>query len=295
MHRGSCEFADFLLEKILLCKEYVNDETYSYLKEILDTNYYDIVDEIYFDKIQEYRYVIYQESIKTINQEIDILRSNVIMIKLKLKDSGSLETYYSEYYNENKHYYTINYDNLEELKDMNKNFNTLDSKDMIKDLIEKNEYIFNRSLTSKYLKNLLSRLSLKCKTEQIISTRVFTTNRTDKYIFNRLEHKDNIFDFNFQGKDFEIMIKNKEGNKLNILVNQYVTNIFYENNSIFNHRIPNIVSNVLSSNYTFVIRNKDLYLFKNKNNLILRCKIPIIYNIDKIAIRTFNQDSWWIC
>ena len=282
-------------EKILLCKEFVNDETFNQLKKILDNNYYDIEDEICIDKIKEYRYVIYQKSIKTINHEIDILRSNVVMIKLKLKDIDNLETYYSDHYDENIHYYSVNYEELDELKDMNKNFNELESKDILKNLNEKNEYIFSTNLINKYLKNLLSRLSLKCNTEQIINKRIFTTNRTDKYIYNRLEHKDNIFDFNFQGKDFEIMIKNKEQNKLNILINQYVTNIFYENNSIFNHRIPNIVSNILSSNYTFVIRNKDLYLFRNKNNLIFRCKIPIIYNIDKIAVRTFNQDSWWIC
>ena len=72
-------------------------------------------------------------------------------------------------------------------------------------------------------------------------------------------------------------------------------NIFYNGNNIFNFRIPNLVSNLFSSNYTFVIRNNQLFIYKNKTTLMVKCALPSIFNIDILAIRTFNKDSWWIC
>ena len=94
----------------------------------------------------------------------------------------------------------------------------------------------------------------------------------------------NRFNFNFQGKDFDIMLKNGE-NKINILVNEFVTNIFYNNKNIFNYRIVGLVNNNQSSNYLFIVRNNMLYLYKNKNKLIFGCKLPEIFNIDDIALR----------
>ena len=90
------------------------------------------------------------------------------------------------------------------------------------------------------------------------------------------------------------MLKNGE-NKVNILINEFVTNIFYNNKNIFNYRIIGLVNNKQSSNYAFIVRNNMIYLYKNKNKLIFGCKLPDIFSIDILAIRTFNKDSWWIC
>ena len=81
----------------------------------------------------------------------------------------------------------------------------------------------------------------------------------------------------------------------NILVNEFTTNIFYNNENIFNFRVPNLISNSSSSNYTMVIRNNQLFLYKNKPILVIKCALPSIFNIDVLAIRSFNKDNWWIC
>ena len=83
--------------------------------------------------------------------------------------------------------------------------------------------------------------------------------------------------------------------KINLIVNEFTTNIFFNNNNIFNFRIPNLISNINSSNYTIIIRNNQLYIYKKKVTLMVKCTLPVIFNIDILAIRTFNKDNWWIC
>ena len=88
---------------------------------------------------------------------------------------------------------------------------------------------------------------------------------------------------------------NDKNNKINILVNEFSSNIFFNNNNIFNYRILDAVTNKQYSNYTFIIKNKVLFLYKNKFKVIFGCKLNEIFNIDNLLIRTFNKDSWWIC
>ena len=282
--------------KIYVNKNFVSDELYIKVIQENKKEIYEFEENINYENLNEYKYVLYEETINTIENEVDLLRFNSLIIKVKLENASELETFYSEYINTN-HYIPIkceNYDNIENIENIFKNLSNEETRKKINSLNEQVIKILSDEVVTEYLKNLLSRLSLKCVSEQIISKKVFNTNVNNNYLYNRIVIDENRFNFNFQGKDFDIMLKNGE-NKINILVNEFVTNIFYNNKNIFNYRIVGLVNNNQSSNYLFIVRNNMLYLYKNKNKLIFGCKLPEIFNIDDIALRTFNKDSWWIC
>ena len=284
-------------DMIYINENFISKELYGKLKYELDKDNYFLSKEINHEELNEYKYVLFEETIDTIQYEVDLLRINTIMIKLD-DNKDKLQTFYSKYLNENNYFLKFEITNISEiynnLNEFKKNINNVDCVKIIDNLLKIKSEIFSEEVIDNYMKNIISRLSLKCFTEQIVNNRIFITNKENSYIYNRIEFNDNKFDFYFQGKDFELMIKDKE-NKINILVNEFTTNIFYNGNNIFNFRIPNLVSNLFSSNYTFVIRNNQLFIYKNKTTLMVKCALPSIFNIDILAIRTFNKDSWWIC
>ena len=164
----------------------------------------------------------------------------------------------------------------------------------IESLNSKLREILDENNLNNYIKNLLSRLSVKCESKQVITKRIFNTTINSNYLDNRIEVIDNKFSFSFQGKDFELLLNDKM-NKINILINEFSTNIFFNSKNIFNYRINDLISSNKQNNYTFIIRNNIIYLYKNKTKLILGIRLPEIFNIEKLSIRTFNKDSWWIC
>ena len=282
--------------KIYVNKNFISNKLYTNLIKENNKEVYEFEDNINYENLNEYKYILYEETINTIENEVDLLRFNSLMIKVKLENVNELETFYSEYLNTN-HYISVScesYDKIENIENTFKNLSIKESREKINSLNEQVSKILSDEIVTEYLKNLLSRLSIKCVPEQIISKKVFNTNTNNNYLYNRIDINENKFNFNFQGKDFDIMLKNGD-NKINILINEFVTNIFYNNKNIFNYRIVGLVNNNQSSNYLFIVRNKMLYLYKNKNKLIFGCKLPEIFNIDNLAFRTFNKDSWWIC
>ena len=288
---------EYKKNKIYVNNKYVSEDLYNKLKLDVKNDLYEFVEDDNIEKINEYKYVIYEKTNNNINYEVDLLRLNVILFNIVTENSNKSETYYSEYFNDNSELIKINIDNqnnIDNLISKNK-LESINHASLLNNLKNKSEYVFGDKITEDYMKNLLSRLSLKCETKQIINNKIFITNKDNNYLYNRIDVEDNKFNFNFQGKDFDILLIDNNDNKINILINQFVTNIFYNGKNIFNYRIPSLVSNRVSSNFSFMIRNKLLYLSKNKVNPILGCRIPEIFNIEKVALRTFNKDSWWIC
>ena len=284
-------------DKIYINEKYVSKELYGKLKYSLNKEDFDFNNNSDYEEINEYKYILYEDTLETINYEINLLRLNTIIVKIDTDtDNEKIETFYSKYFKENEHYLSFNIDNLDNLDKLieyKTNINHLDSIEMVSKLSNSSKELFNSDIVDRYTKNILSRLSVKCETKQIISNRIFITNKENNYLYNRLNHNDNIFEFHFQGKDFEIKLKDNN-NKINILLNETVTNIYYNNNNIFNFNISGIVSDRVSSKYTFAIRNKILYLYKN-NKMMIKETLPVIFNIETLSIRTFNKDSWWVC
>ena len=282
-------------DKIYVNKNFVSDYLFDKLKNNKN-DIYEFEESINYDNLNENKFVLYEETQGTIDYEIDILRINSLMIKINIENNETLETFYSEYINNDEDMINIKMDkyDLDKIIEVKNNLLEEDCLKKITNKTEKINNILNKETVDNYMKNLLSRLSLKCITEKIVSNKVFITNRESSYLYNRIEVNDNRLDFNFQGKDYEIML-NGNNNKINLLVNEYVTNIFYNGNNIFNHRINDLVSDKQSSNYLIIVRNNMLYVYKNKSKLVLGCRLPELFNINDVGIRTFNKDSWWIC
>ena len=281
-------------DRVYINKKYISEDNYNKLKDILNKEDFDFNENTNLEEINEYKYILYEENLETKNYELDILRLGTIIIKI---NENKIKTFYSDYIKLENNYIKYNINNNKEFEKLKEYKNNIKENTVLKIIENINNdlnILFNDEVYDNYLKNIFSRLSLKCESEQIINKRIFTTNRECGYIYNRLEYVDNKIEFNFQGKDFELMMKDKE-NKLNILINEFVTNIYYNNNNIFNFRIPGLISENISSKYIFIIRNKLLFLYKNKTTLVMKCTLPNIFNIELLGIRTFNKDSWWIC
>ena len=282
--------------KIYVNKNFISNELWENIK-LNNSEFYELEENINYEKLSNYKYVLYEENEETVNYELDILRLNNLILKVnENKLTNKLEKFYSDYINE-EDYETINlenYENMNEILEYKNKLNEIESINKVLKLKNKIEEVFTYDNIENYIKNLFSRLSLKCETSQIIKNKIFSSTLNSNYLENRIHHEDNKFEFSFQGKDFEIMLNDKN-NKINILVNEFSSNIFFNNNNIFNYRILDIVSNNNYNTYSFLIRNRMLYLYKNKIKLVYVCRLPEIFNIDKLSIRNFNKDSWWIC
>ena len=143
------------------------------------------------------------------------------------------------------------------------------------------------------IKNEINNLSENCKTSNIINTRVFITSNEKEYLYDRIKIEDNTFEFHFQGKDFNIECSDKE-TKLNLVLNEFSTNIYYNQTNIFNFMTPNLITNNRSHQYKIVIRNNILNMYRDKIQPILKCNLPEIFNIEKIGLRSYNKNCWWI-
>ena len=282
--------------KIYVNKNFISNELWENIK-LNNSEFYELEENINYEKLSNYKYVLYEENEETVNYELDILRLNNLILKVnENKLTNKLEKFYSDYINE-EDYEIIkleNYENMNEILEYKNKLNEIESINKVLKLKNKIEEVFTYDNIENYIKNLFSRLSLKCETSQIIKNKIFSSTLNSNYLENRIHHEDNKFEFSFQGKDFEIMLNDKN-NKINILVNEFSSNIFFNNNNIFNYRILDIVSNNNYNTYSFLIRNRMLYLYKNKIKLVYVCRLPEIFNIDKLSIRNFNKDSWWIC
>jgi len=131
------------------------------------------------------------------------------------------------------------------------------------------------------------------KQKEIINNRIFCGIKQINYLYHRLIIQDNGVSFHFQGKDFDLEL-NEKNNKLNIVVNEFSTNIYFNSENIFNFLLPNLVLSNQSNHFHFRIINNVLFLTKN-HKLILKCTLPEIFNIENIGLRNYHQDSWWIC
>ena len=162
---------------------------------------------------------------------------------------------------------------------------SLSSDNKIKNILNKESILNN-------LKNEINNLSKKCNIDNILNTRIFLTNKEKEYLNDRLKIEDNALKFHFQGKDFNIECKDRD-NTLNIVMNEFSSNLYFNKNNIFNFMTPKIIENSKSNYYTIEIRNNILKMFKNKMQLILQCKLPEIFNIESVGLRSYNK-CWWI-
>ena len=286
------------VNKVYVNARYLSKETYGKIKYVFDKDNFEFSDDSSYEKANEYKYVLFESTLETIDYKVDLLRMNSVLINMSYDNSQEIETYYSKFLVENENYLVkkINkYEELEKMNDYVKNLSNENSLMIINNNQNKIKDIFSEQVLDNYMKDILSKLSLKCFTDtKLMNRKIFVTNKENNYLYNRIVYKNNMFDFYFQGKDFEIMMKDNN-EKINILVNEFTTNIFYNNENIFNFRVPNLISNLNSSNYTMVIRNNQLFLYKNKTVLVIKCALPVIFNIEVLALRTFNRDNWWIC
>ena len=286
------------VNKVYVNARYLSKETYGKIKYVFDKDNFEFSDDSSYEKANEYKYVLFESTLETIDYKVDLLRMNSVLINMSFDNSQEIETYYSKFLVENENYLVkkINkYEELEKMNDYVKNLSNENSLMIINNNQNKIKDIFSEQVLDNYMKDILSKLSLKCFTDtKLMNRKIFVTNKENNYLYNRIVYKNNMFDFYFQGKDFEIMMKDNN-EKINILVNEFTTNIFYNNENIFNFRVPNLISNLNSSNYTMVIRNNQLFLYKNKTVLVIKCALPVIFNIEVLALRTFNRDNWWIC
>ena len=76
-------------------------------------------------------------------------------------------------------------------------------------------------------------------------------------------------------------------------MNEFSSNLYFNKNNIFNFMTPKIIENNKSNYFTIEIRNNILKMFKNKMQLILQCKLPEIFNIESVGLRSYNK-CWWI-
>ena len=109
--------------KIYVNKNFVSDELYIKVIQENKKEIYEFEENINYENLNEYKYVLYEETINTIENEVDLLRFNSLIIKVKLENASELETFYSEYINTN-HYIPIkceNYDNIENIENIFKN------------------------------------------------------------------------------------------------------------------------------------------------------------------------------
>ena len=137
------------------------------------------------------------------------------------------------------------------------------------------------------------KLSIKCEHKELINNRIFCGVKQINYFYDRLICENNSISFHFQGKDYDLELKDKE-NKINIIINEFSTNIYFNGNNIFNFLIPNLVNANQSNHFNIKIINSMLFLNKN-HKLILKCSLSEIFNIEKVGLRNYHQDSWWIC
>ena len=286
------------VNKVYVNEKYLSKETFGKAKYVFEKENFEFSSDSSYEKANEYKYILFENTLETIDYKIDLLRMNSILIDISFGNCQEIQTFHSKLLVENENYLVKKIDKYEELEKMNEYIKNI-NKEKCQQIINNNETKMHNILSEKvlddYMKEMLKNLSLKCFTDtKLMNRKIFVTNKESNYLYNRIDYKDNMFDFYFQGRDFEIMMKDNN-EKINILVNEFTTNIFYNNENIFNFRVPNLISNSSSSNYTMVIRNNQLFLYKNKTILVIKCALPSIFNIDVLAIRSFNKDNWWIC
>ena len=278
---------DIKKDSIFVHKDYVPNE----ILEKLKNNKFEMKENNELEDLEKYKYVLFEKSKNNIDEIEKIIKSKAILILLN--NNNSKETFLLNQLEKNKDYIEINENEYEnEDKILNK-IQSIHGEQLMYSLNEKINNLTNEDSLFGYLKDIMYKLSIKCEHKELINNRIFCGVKQINYLYDRLISENNCISFHFQGKDYDLELKDKE-NKINIIINEFSTNIYFNGNNIFNFLIPNLVSANQSNHFHFKIINSMLFLNKN-HKLILKCSLSEIFNIEKIGLRNYHQDSWWIC
>ena len=278
---------DIKKDSIFVHKDYVPNE----ILEKLKNNKFEMKENNELEDLEKYKYVLFEKSKNNIDEIEKIIKSKAILILLN--NNNSKETFLLNQLEKNKDYIEINENEYEnEDKILNK-IQSIHGEQLMYSLNEKINNLTNEDSLFGYLKDIMYKLSIKCEHKELINNRIFCGVKQINYLYDRLISENNCISFHFQGKDYDLELKDKE-NKINIIINEFSTNIYFNGNNIFNFLIHNLVSANQSNHFHFKIINSMLFLNKN-HKLILKCSLSEIFNIEKIGLRNYHQDSWWIC
>ena len=249
----------------------------------------------YVEELTNYKYLLCIDDNLYSNRLNYMFLTKSCVIILKNENSFN-EEYYHKYFNVNEDYFEIIYNNktsYQEIKDkINDIIKNKDCEKVALNAFQKAKYIFNQDNIYEYIYNLLLRLSIKCKSKEILSKNIFFTSSINNYVYDRIISDNNQLSYFFRGNNFEIELVDKT-NKIEISVNKNVTSIFYNQKNIFNYRIPNIISTINSIEYNIVIEKDILNILINKTIPIIKLKLPDIFTINKIGLKTNNSEGLW--
>jgi hypothetical protein len=223
-----------------------------------------------------------------------LTRSCVIILK---NEKTFNEEYYNKYFNVNEDYFEIVYNEKTTYKDVKNKIDEImknsDCEKIAQNAYTKAKYIFSQDNINEYMYNLLLRLSLKCNSTEKLIKNIFFTSNINEYVYNRITTEDNKLEYYFQGSNYELELTDKE-NQIEIFINQNVTNIFFNKKIVFNAKITNILSQMNSTEYNLYIEKDILYVVLNKKVTAITCKLPEIFTINKIGLKTNKTGGWWI-
>ena len=160
-------------DRVYINKKYISEDNYNKLKDILNKEDFDFNENTNLEEINEYKYILYEENLETKNYELDILRLGTIIIKI---NENKIKTFYSDYIKLENNYIKYNINNNEEFEKLKEYKNKIKENTVLKIIENINNdlnILFNDEFYDNYLKNIFSRLSLKCESEQIINKRIY--------------------------------------------------------------------------------------------------------------------------
>ena len=273
-------------DSIFIHKNYVSEETLNKLKN----NKFELKENNDLEDLERYKYILFEKNDNNIDELENIFKSKAILVLLN--NNNLNETFMLNKLEKNEDYILIDeYENEEDILNI---IQTIQGEQILNSLNDKILSLTNEDALFNYLKDIMYKLSIKCEHKEIINNRIFCGVKQIHYLYDRLNIDNNSVSFHFQGSDYDLVLNDQE-NKINIVVNQFSSNIYFNGNNIFNFLIPNLVNHNQSSHFHYKIINSMLFLHKN-HKLVLKCALPEIFNIEKIGLRNYHQDSsWWIC
>ena len=157
--------------------------------------------------------------------------------------------------------------------------------------------VFEMNNIYDYIHNSLTELSSYSDCQIPLDKTVFYTPPNINYYFeDRIKVSDyNLFQFSFQGKEAEFLIKGNTVDIININITENDTNIYFNNELILNKNTPYLVNAFNSQNYDIIIENDELQIIVNNTFVLVKCTVPMInFKMKSVDIKTEKYGGWWI-
>jgi len=206
------------------------------------------------------------------------------------KDFIAGEDYIEILYNDND----LDTNIIDRINDAIKNSN---GKEIAERCFKKAVKVFKMNNIYEYINTSLTELSSYSDTQITLDKTVFYTPSNINYYFeDRIKVKDsNLFQFSFQGKEAEFLIKGNTIDIISIKITENDTNIYFNNELILNKYTPFLVNEGKSQNYDILIENDELQIIVDNKYLLVKCTVPMIgYIIKSVDIKTEKYGGWWI-